>query len=61
MLNISGYYGVQGMYMVESSVCELDDWHHIGTFGTSLAMYRKGYKRRLVDTKGNVVLEYTID
>ena len=49
------------MYMVESSICELEDWHHIGTFGTSLAMYRKGYKRRLVDTEGNVVLEYTID
>ena len=61
MLNISGYYGVQVRDMVENNICELEDWHHIGTFGTSLAMYQKGSKRRLVDTEGNIVLAYTID
>jgi hypothetical protein len=61
MLNNLGYYGFQDIYMLGSSVCELEDWHHIGTFGTSLTMYRKGYKRRLVDTEGNIVLEYTIE
>ncbi len=47
--------------MVESSTCDQDEWRHIGTFGTRLAMYRKGYRRRLVDDNGNVVVEYTLE
>lgn len=46
--------------MGESSDCGQEDWRRIGTFGRSLAMYRKGYKRRLVDQNGNVVVEYTL-
>jgi|GEM_PF-3692448 len=47
--------------MVESSTCGQDDWRHIGTFGTRLAMYRKGFRRRLVDENGNIVVEYTLE
>lgn len=47
--------------MGETSTGEQDDWCHIGMFGTSLSMYRKGYKRRLVDQEGNIVVEYTLE
>lgn len=46
--------------MGENSACGQEDWRHIGTFGTRLAMYRKGHKRRLVDQEGNIVVEYTL-
>ncbi len=48
------------IHVGESSGCGQDGWCHIGTFGRSLAMYRNGYKRRLVDADGNIVVEYTL-
>lgn len=61
ILNSDGYYILQGYIVGESSACGQDDWRHIGTFGRSLAMYRKGYRRRLVDPDGNIVVEYTLE
>jgi len=36
-------------------------WVHIDNFGESLRIYGKGRVRRLVDRKGNIVLEYRME
>jgi len=36
-------------------------WEEIGIFGESLKIYKKGNLRRLVDNRGKIVIEYTME
>ena len=36
-------------------------WVEIGIFGENMKIYKKGNLRRLVDEKGRVVIEYSME